>query len=73
MRKFLHIWVGGKLTARMSAQNICIFNKQLEKATSLAWPKEFNRKPRGLHELNMWKATEYRQFLLYLGPTLLIL
>lgn len=70
MRKLLHIWTGGKLTTRMSAQNICILNKQLEKAAS-SWPKEFNRKPRGLHELNMWKATEYRQFLLYLGPTLL--
>lgn len=55
----------------MSATNISMISKQLERAASL-WPHEFNRKPRSLHELNMWKATEYRQFLLYLGPVVLI-
>ncbi|XP_011868416.1 PREDICTED: uncharacterized protein LOC105562288 [Vollenhovia emeryi] len=71
MRKLLHIWTGGKLKTRMSATNISIMSKQLEKAARL-WPHEFNRKPRSLHELNMWKATEYRQFLLYLGPVVLV-
>lgn len=44
-----------------------------EKLSSLkAWlPQEFNRKPRGLQECGMWKATEWRSFLLYMGPVVL--
>ncbi|KAM0736911.1 hypothetical protein ACS0PU_000004 [Formica fusca] len=34
-------------------------------------PKEFNRKPRGLQELCRWKGTEFRLFVLYLGPIIL--
>lgn len=34
-------------------------------------PSEFVRKPRCLKEVNRWKATEFRLFLLYLGPVVL--
>lgn len=34
-------------------------------------PREFSRKPRGLEEVRMWKATEFRLFLLYVGPSVL--
>lgn len=34
-------------------------------------PLEINRKPRGLEDLARWKGTEFRTFLLYLGPIVL--
>lgn len=35
------------------------------------WHPVFVRQPRTLHELDNWKATELRQFILYLGSVLL--
>lgn len=36
------------------------------------WPFEFNRKFRSIRDLDRWKATEFRHFLLYYGPIVLI-
>lgn len=34
-------------------------------------PYEYHRKPRSLLDFRLWKATEFRQFLLYTGPVVL--
>ena len=34
-------------------------------------PSEFVRQPRSLKDLDRWKTTEFRQFLLYYGPVVL--
>lgn len=70
MRKLLHIWTSGKSRTRISCKDINTINERLNRAAHL-WPQDFNRKPRGLGELHMWKATEFKQFLLYLGPIVL--
>ncbi|CAI6373398.1 unnamed protein product [Macrosiphum euphorbiae] len=67
MRKLLHLWVAkGPLNVRLPSS----VSKQLSSSLlSLRpfIPCEFSRKPRGLNDLNRFKATELRQILVYTG------
>lgn len=56
------IWIGPTERAEISA---------LLEACREYIPKEFARRPRGLKDLEHWKATEFRVFVLYLGPVVL--
>lgn len=70
-RKLLNLWVFGKPKYhKFSGHVISNLSRDLVKQRFLT-PSEFNRKPRSLIELARWKATEYRQFLLYIGPVIL--
>jgi hypothetical protein len=68
MRKLLYIWTKGpvKTGARLGRQYV---NKLSEALLVLEAqvPVDFGCKPRSLNELERWKATELRQFLLYTG------
>lgn len=70
VKKMLNFWLSGTLNVRLPARSIKGISRLLiEMRTSI--PVEFVRKPRELHFLSLWKATELRQFLLYTGPMIL--
>ena len=69
-RKFLHPWLKGKLPYRISSAMISNTSTRLLELAPYI-PTEFARRPRSLSELDYWKATEYRQFVVYTGPIVL--
>lgn len=69
MRKLLFLWRNGSRLVRIPVQKLLVLENRL-KILKTYWPIEFNRKPRSFNELEHWKATEYRQFLLYVVPLL---
>jgi len=66
MHRLLNIWMRGPLKFRLVDR----ISESLTRMRSYI-PAEFARKPRSLRELDRWKATELRQFLLYTGPVVL--
>ncbi|KAL0153062.1 hypothetical protein M9458_051661, partial [Cirrhinus mrigala] len=64
-----YLWRGPDICRLSKAQR-----EQVEKNISQlkgALPAEFSRQPRSMEELDRWKATELRQFVLYTGPLIL--
>lgn len=68
MRKLLRIWVHGPLPHKLARSQILAMSEFLISCRE-NFPSEFSRKPRPLKDLDHWKATEFRTFLLYTGPT----
>ena len=60
----------GPKVCRLSARQKDEISEKLNKLNG-SMPSEFARQPRGLSELDRWKATEFRQFVLYTGPIVL--
>jgi hypothetical protein len=60
----------GPRRCKLSSQQINHISSQLSSLKG-AMPSEFSRQPRSLVEVERWKATEFRQFLLYTGPVVL--
>ncbi|KAL2083702.1 hypothetical protein ACEWY4_021475 [Coilia grayii] len=69
-RKLIRFWMKGDLCCRLGSQAVKAISARLVQLTEHI-PVEFQRKPRSLSEIDRWKATEYRQFLLYTGPIVL--
>ena len=70
MRRLLLAWLRGPLTVRWPARvvsDLSAYFLSLRKHI----PSEFCRRPRSLAEIDRWKATEFRMFLLYCGPVAL--
>lgn len=70
MRKLLQCWYKGPLPHKLDQRSLKIISARLLKIRKFI-PLEFNRKPRSIFDLDNWKATELRTFLLYLGPVVL--
>ncbi|KAK4877587.1 hypothetical protein RN001_010093 [Aquatica leii] len=70
MKKLLKLWLKGSLKFRWQMKKVELVSKRLLSIKKYI-PKEFCRKPRSLLEVDRWKASEFRQFLLYSGPIVL--
>lgn len=70
MKKLIILWCTGKPPHKLRASSIESISKHLIYLKNQV-PLEFNRKPRSLFEYKRWKATEFRHFVLYLGPVVL--
>ncbi|XP_022111442.1 uncharacterized protein LOC110990667 [Acanthaster planci] len=70
VRRILIYLKKGPRKCKLSQQ---LLNRISEKLSFLngQLPSEFARQPRSLDDLERWKATEFRQFVLYTGPLVL--
>lgn len=66
VRRLLHRWIKGPRPVKLSQLQVDNISEKLLTFQRHV-PSEFSRKPRSLHEVERWKATEFRQFLLYTG------
>jgi len=69
-RRLLLAWLRGPLKCRQQSRTVESMSAELVKLRAHI-PVEFARKPRSLSEIDRWKATEFRLFLLYTGPVVL--
>lgn len=67
MRTLMYTWKFGPIPLRFQQRTISKISVNLLSFQPYI-PSDFNRRPRSLLELKHWKATEFRQFLLYTGP-----
>ena len=70
MKRLLLSWKEGPRQLKLSPTQLRQISAKLEELKG-KMPSEFARQPRGLENLKRWKATEYRQFLLYTGCVVL--
>lgn len=66
-RKLLKIWICASVPLRIPGRQVIEISNALAQLKPFI-VKEFSRKPRSLKEIDRWKATEFRQLLLYTGP-----
>lgn len=70
MKKLILIWIRVMGKSMDVLAKFAAFNNFYSSFAKFV-PVEFSRSPRPLQEVSHWKATEFRLFLLYLGPVVL--
>jgi len=66
VKRMLAYLKNGPTICRLSNKNVQEISEKLISFNGLL-PSEFSRQPRSLDDFGYWKATEFRQFLLYTG------
>jgi len=69
-KMILDFWLEGTLTTRLSPSKKRLLSQSLIELQSQI-PVDFQRTTRSITDISRWKATEYRLFLLYIGPIVL--
>jgi len=71
MKKLINLWLGkGPVNSRIPSWKCKTLTKSLLQLKTCI-TRDFCRKPRPIQDVCRWKATEFRQFLLYTGPIVL--
>ena len=70
VKRLLLFLTGGPRICKLSSTQISQISQKLASFNG-TFPSEFVRQPRTLSDLKRWKATEFRQFLLYSGIVVL--
>ncbi|PAA76785.1 hypothetical protein BOX15_Mlig005569g2, partial [Macrostomum lignano] len=74
MKKLMKLYTSGvkglRAACRLSLEQVKRINSEISYLRCYV-PREFSRKPRLLHDLKHYKASEFRNYLLYWGPVLL--
>jgi len=70
VRRMIFLWLQGPKKHGLGTSTITDISQSLLSLRNNI-PSEFCRRPRSLFEVRNWKATEFRQFLLYSGPIVL--
>lgn len=66
VRKLIHLWIKGPIKVRYPSWKINEMSILMNNL-KINIPCEIARKTRGFDQVNRWKATEFRTFLLYVG------
>lgn len=69
-KMILDFWLEGNLTTKLSQNKKRLLSQSLIELQSQI-PVDFQRTTRSIADISKWKATEYRLFLLYVGPVVL--
>ncbi|XP_076301522.1 uncharacterized protein LOC143219397 [Lasioglossum baleicum] len=72
VKKLLSAWVSGNYSneTRLSRNMISIISARMAVLDKYC-PSDFSRRPRPIEEYSTFKATQFRQFLLYTGPVVM--
>lgn len=71
VKRLIRFWYRGNISIRLNAEDLGLVNSALLEFRNSISSKDFCRLPRPIIEFDRWKATEFRQFLLYSGPFIL--